>query len=165
MCFIFLVLIVEEGWVIVLLHVSLRGLVGIHLSHGLFGLTCLLFGGHFLFLLLFFVHLDLLEFIENVLVVQESVRKLVHKCSSCQESIDSPFNDRHLQKLVDGGSLSGISLEHHRDNVGDSRTEMGWKGCILALDNLLSQLMKGASVERRGQGSHLVQENTEGPDV
>ncbi len=113
MRFIFLVLVVEEGWVIVLLHISLRGLVGIHLSHGLLGLTCLLFGGHFLFLLLLLVLLDLLELIEHVLVVQESVREFVHEGSSCQESVDSPFNDRHLQKLVDGGSLSGIGLEHH----------------------------------------------------
>lgn len=156
MRFIFLVLVVEEGWVIVLLHVSLRGLVGIHLSHGLFGLSSLLCGGHFLFLLLLLVLLDLLELIENVLVMQQSVRKLVHEGSSCQESINSPFNDWHLQKLVDGGSLSGIGLEHHRDNVGDGRAEMGWKGSILSLDNLLGQLMKGASIEGRGQGSHFV---------
>lgn len=83
MCLILLVLVVEEGRVVVLLHELLRRLIDIHVGHLFSCLSCLtslLFlscGLFFLFGLL--VRLDALELLKNVLVVEQSVREFVHK--------------------------------------------------------------------------------------
>ena len=66
---------------------------------------------------------------------------------------------------MDSRSLSRIAFEHHGDEVRHSRTEVRWKRSVLALDDFLGKLMERASVERRLQGSHLVEEHAKRPNV
>ena len=146
MLLILLILIIEEGRVIVLLHELLRWLVDIHLSHLLGSLfsSCLL--GLFLLSL---GSLDFLELLEDVLVMQKSVREFVLEDVASQETLNTALNHGDLQQLVDGGSLSRITFEHHRDDVANSRAEVRRQRRVVTLNNLLGQLMQRASVERR----------------
>ena len=85
MFLILLVLIVEEGGIVVLLHELLRRLIDIHIGHlfrclaSLFLLCCLLL------FLSFLIRLDALEFLKDVLVVEQSVREFVHEDSAGEE--------------------------------------------------------------------------------
>ena len=67
MCLVLLILVVEEAWVVELLHEGLRRLIHVHISHLAGGLlsSCLL-----LFFLLFLL-LDLLELVKDILVVKK----------------------------------------------------------------------------------------------
>ena len=142
MSLILLVLVVEECGVVVLLHELLRWLIDVHVGHLLLRLTGLLVSCGFLLLLsLSLVDLDFLELIEDVLVMQEGVGEFVHEGSACQESIDATLNHWHLEKLVNGGSLGGVSFEHHRDDVVDGWGEVGGKGRVVTLNNFLGQLV------------------------
>lgn len=86
MCLILLVLVVEEGRVVVLLHELLRRLIDIHVGHLFSCLGCLasllFLSGRFFLLFSLFVRLDALKLLKNVLVVEQSVRELVHKDGS-----------------------------------------------------------------------------------
>ena len=93
MLLILLILIIEEGRVIVLLHELLRWLVDIHLGHLLSSLfsSCLL--GLFLLSL---CSLDFLELLEDVLVMQKSVRKFVLEDIASQETLNTALNHGNL---------------------------------------------------------------------
>ena len=69
MSLILLVLVIEEAWVVVLLHEGLGRLVHVHVSH----LRRNLVGGCLFLLLLFLPLLNPLELIEHVLIVQQRV--------------------------------------------------------------------------------------------
>ena len=108
MCLILLVLVIEERRIVVLLHELLGRLVDIHVCHLLLGLTSLLLSlrlGLSLdlcprLLLLFLsslLGLDLLELLEDILVMQQSVRELVPEGISLEESLNSALNDRNLE--------------------------------------------------------------------
>ena len=105
MCLIFLVLEIEERRIVVLLHELLRRLVDIHVCHLLLGLPSLLLSrlslGLCLRLLLLFLYsllgLDLLELLEDILVMQQSVRELIPEGISLEESLNSALNDRNLE--------------------------------------------------------------------
>ena len=140
MLLILLILIIEEGRVVVLLHVLLRRLVDL-----VSGLLCSSLLG---FLFLLFGLLDFLELLEDILVVQERVRELVHEDIASQEALDTALNDGHLQQLMDSGSLGWVTLKHHGDDVRNGWAEVGRERRIVALDNLLGQLMERASIER-----------------
>ena len=93
-----LVLIVEESGIVELLQERRRWLVDIHIGHLLLSQTsCLLSSIILSFFSSFFCHLDLLKLLEDVLVVQKSMRKLVHKDITSQESLYSALNDRDLE--------------------------------------------------------------------
>lgn len=139
MSLVLLILVVEKGRVIVLLHVLLGRLVGVHLSHLLFNLERV---RRLLLLLKLLLSLDLLKLIKHVLVMEESVRELIHERLSRQESVDAAFYDWNFEQLVDRGPLSWVPLEHHGHQVADSRTEVRRQRCVLARDNFLGQLMK-----------------------
>ena len=141
MSLILLVLVVEECGVVVLLHELLRWLIDIHVGHLLLRLTGLLVSSSLLLFFLSLLDLDFLELLEHVLVVQEGVGEFVHESSACQESIDTTLNHWHLEKLVNSGSLGGISFEHHRDDVIDGWGEVGRKGRVVTLNDFLSQLV------------------------
>ena len=72
-----LILVIEECWVIVLLHELLRRLVDVHVGHllGCLCSSCLLslLGLLFLFLL----GLNALELLEDILVVQQGMGELI----------------------------------------------------------------------------------------
>jgi len=121
---ILLVFVVEEGRVIVLLHELLWWLVHLHVCHLLLGLAGLLCCSISLLLLLLYssgIGLDSLKLFENVLVVEERVGELVHEGRPRKEPVDTALKHGHLEKLVDCGSICGVSLEHHGDDVVD-----GW---------------------------------------
>ena len=74
MCLVLLILIVEEGWIVVLLHITLGRLVHVHVSDSFLGLSSLLVSGCLLlFLLLLLGQTNFLEFIKHILVVKEGV--------------------------------------------------------------------------------------------
>ena len=125
MCLVLLILIVEEGWIVVLLHITLGRLVHAHVGYSFLGLSSLLVSGCLLlFLLLLLGYSNFLEFVKHILVVQEGVRELILEVISSQETFNSPLNDWHFQKLVDIGSLCRVSLQHHGDNVCHSWAEV-----------------------------------------
>ena len=68
--------------------------------------------------------------------------ELVHKDCPGEEPLDAALEHRYLQKLVDGWPLGWVPLEHHLDDVGDGGGEVRWQRRILALNNLLGQLMQ-----------------------
>jgi len=103
--------IVEEGGVLVeLVHVALGGLVDVHFG-GLFGegfLLCLLSSSRFLISLL--LCLDPLELFKDVLIMQESVCKLLLEDIVVQELANPVLNALHFKHLVDSWSLRSIPL-------------------------------------------------------
>lgn len=127
-----LVLVVKEGRIVVLLHVLLRRSVNVHIGHLLLGLSCslllrcgclglcLCLSLSCSLLLLFFslvLCLDALKFIEDINVVEQSVREFVPECITLQESFNPSLNNGNLEKLVDIGALGRVSFEHHGDQV------------------------------------------------
>ena len=134
MLFVLLQLVVEERRVVVLLHELLRWLVS-----GLFSLSSCLSRSSLLLLLFLLLPLELLE---DVLVMQERVRELVHEDGAREEPVDAALDDRHLEQLVDRWSFRRVPLEHHGDDVGDGGGEVRWQRRVLALDDLLSELVE-----------------------
>ena len=132
---ILLVLVVEEGRVVVLLHELLRWLVDIHCCHLLLCLPGLLLSSlslclslglglslrFFLLLCCSLISLNLLELLEDILVMQQSMRELVPEGITLEEPLDSALNHRNLEQLVYGWSLGGVSLEHTCHDIRDSR--------------------------------------------
>jgi len=153
---ILLVLVVEERWIIVLLHKFLRRLVHLHVLHGGSGLARLLFSSSFLFLSSSSVYLHLLELIEDVLVMQERVGELILEFLTLEESLNTALENGHLEELMDCRSLSWVTFKHHSDQIGNCGREVGRQRCVLALDDFLRQLMQRTGIEGRGQSSHLV---------
>ena len=162
---ILLVLVVEESWIIVLCHEFLGRLVHLHVLHSGRGLARLLVSSSFPFFLRSSVLLHLLELIKDILVVQKRVRELILEFLTLEESFYTALNDGHLQKLVNSRSLSRVALQHHSNQIGNGGREVRWQRRVLALDDFLCQLMQRASVEGRGQGGHLVHEDTHRPDI
>lgn len=121
-----------------MLHVLLRRLVDIHVGHGLASLLL----GSLLLLISFLGLLNLLEFVEDVLVVKERVREFVHERVLGQETLDSALDHWDFQQLVDRGTLSRVPLEHHGDDVGDSRGKVGGQRRVVALNDLLGELVE-----------------------
>ena len=121
MSLILLVLVVEEAGIIVLLHELLGRLVDIHVGHLLRCLSCLFISCCFLLLCLPLFCLDFLELLEHILVMEQSMGEFVHKGGACEESFDAALEDGNLEQLVDRGPLSRVSLQHHGNNVRDSR--------------------------------------------
>ena len=134
MLLVLLILVIEEGWVIVLLHVLLGRLVDIHVSHLVSGLLSSCF---FCLFSLLFGLLDLLELLKDILVMQKGVRELIHKDVAGQETLNTALNDGHLQQLMDSGSLGWVTLKHHGDDVRNGWAEVRRERCIVALDDLL----------------------------
>ena len=145
MLLVLLILVIEEGWVIVLLHVLLRRLVDIHVCHLVSGL---LSSSFFCLFSLLFGLLDFLELLKDILVMQKRVRELIHEHVASQETLNTALNNGHLQQLVDSGSLGWVTLKHHCDDVRNGWAEVGRERRIVTLDNLLGQLMERASIER-----------------
>ena len=119
-----LLLVIEEGWVVVLLHELLGRLVDIHVGHLFSSLcsSCLLslLGLFFLFLL----GLNTLELLEYILIMKQGVGKFILKRLACKESFNSALNDWYLQQLMNCWSLCWIALEHHGYDIGNGWAEM-----------------------------------------
>jgi len=180
-----LVLVLEEFRILVEFLVALRGLVSsqVHLLHFLLSLKLLhlsaLLGSHLvllrldrgLLLLLLVLLVDLLlgldafELFKDILVVQEGVGELISEVSSVEELADAGLNEGVAQDLVDGRSSSGVSLEHVLNQLVELRSEVARQFRVFTLDDLLGQLMEGLGVEGRLESGHLVEEDTERPDV
>jgi len=112
-----------------LLHLLLS-LKLLHLS-ALFSseLVLLSFGrGKLLLLLALFINLllrlDAFEFFEHILVVKEGVGELISEVSSVKELANAGLNERVTQDLVNGGSRSGISLQHMLNQLIKLRREV-----------------------------------------
>ena len=106
MLLILCILVVEESWVVILLHKFLRRLIDLHVSHSCGSFIC----GGFLCLLGLSLKLDVLELIKYVLVMQKGVRELVSKGFTFEESCDTTLNDWYLEQLVDCRSLGWVPL-------------------------------------------------------
>lgn len=113
-----LILVVEEAPVILMLLLVLGWrlvipVIDLHLFHLLLGFSC------------FFVTLDLLfhcklstaELLKDVLVVENRVSKFIFEFVTSKELVNSWCNLRHLQDLVDGGSLCGVNLQNALDQL------------------------------------------------
>ena len=113
------ILLIEHAWVLVTVQVALGWvellLLDLHLGQSLLLLRHLL---SLLFLLLLSIGLSFLgslnfpEFVEDVLVVQQSVGKLFFEHLGLQEPGDSLVDFRCLENFVDGWSLVGVFVQH-----------------------------------------------------
>ena len=74
-------------------------------------------------------------------------------------------NDGVLQKLLGGGALAGIELEHQLDDGREIRRVALWKGRILASHHLVAQRPFCLRQERMLQRRQLVEEHAQRPDV
>ena len=147
---------VEERWVLILVHVALWWLVQVLACQ--LSSSCLSLVKSFLLTLLFrlFGSLDLFEFFKDILVVKESVRELILEDILLEEFLYSILDAGHLEQLMNIWSLSWISLQHERQDVGHILREVRWQRSVLSLNDSLSELMERLCVEGRLQGSHLV---------
>ena len=122
---VFLVLIVEHrGIIIELIHIARRWLIHLHIGKPLlllFQLFCLLL---FLFGCSFLLSLYFPELIENVLVMEESVRKFVLEDVSLQKLRYSFLYYGDLQDPVDCRSGIWILIEHLADEIAYCGREM-----------------------------------------
>ena len=176
---ILIVLVVEKLGVFVFVHVSLRWLVGslhtqlLHLAREALLLQLFLFfklQSFFLllfkfFCFLFFLLLNAAELFEDVLIVKQSVSKFFFKDVGLQEALDSLFDGWHFENLVNSRSLRWVSSQHHADQVGNVAGKVCWQRLVLAGNDTLSQLMQRLCIERRLQGSHLVEKDAERPNI
>ena len=151
-----LVLVVEEGWIVVLLHEWSWRLVNLHVGHLFLCLAGLLLSSRFLFLFRLALLLNALKLIEDVLIVEERVREFLPEDISLDKPFNSSLNHRHFEQLVNGGPLGRVPFQHHGEDVGDGGREMRWQRCVVALNNLLGELVQRACVEGWRQSGHLV---------
>ena len=121
MSLVLLVLVVEKGWVIVLLHERCWWLVNLHIGHLFLCLASLLLCGVFLFLFRLALLLDTLKLIKDVLIVEKRVREFLPEDISLDKPFNSSLNHRHLEQLVNGRPLSWVTLQHHGEDIGDCR--------------------------------------------
>ena len=137
-------------------------LIKIHGSNLLlqFGLSLLFF-----LLLLLFGLLSLLllltspELVEHILVMQDCMGEFILKIIFVQQLLDPVSDDRRLQELVDIGPFGGISLKHRLEQHCDVLGKVGRHCGVLALDDLLGQLMQALRVEGWLQSAHLVEQH------
>ena len=95
---ILLVLVVEEAWIVVLLHELLRRLIDIHVGNLFRSLSSLfLLSRCFLLLCSPLVCLNFLELLEHVLVMEQSMREFVHKSSAGEESFNAALEYGDLE--------------------------------------------------------------------
>lgn len=109
--------------------------------------------------------LDPLELVEDILVVEQSMGKLFLEGVVVEEVLDAVLNAGHLQQLVDVGSLGWVPLEHHGQDFSHLAGEVGWQWRILTLNDSLGKLVKGLGIEWGLEGGHLVEQDSQGPDV
>ena len=94
---ILLVLIVEKGRVVVLLHVSCWWLVNLHIGHLFLCLASLLLSSVFLFLFRLTLLLDTLKLIKDILIVEERVWEFFSEDITTDKSLNSSLNYRHFK--------------------------------------------------------------------
>ena len=95
-----LVLMIEKAWIILLLrHVSLRR----NICSSSLGLSLL-------FVLLFFFLLSFPKFFKHILVVKNRVCELILESLTLQEIVDTFFNLRHLEYLMNRRAFCRVSL-------------------------------------------------------
>jgi hypothetical protein len=180
-----LVLVLKELRILVEFLVALRWLIAsqVHLLHLLLSFKLLhlsaLFSSKFvllsfgssLLLLLFLVLIDLLlrldtfELFKHILVVQEGVGELISEVSSIEELTNTGLNEGVAQDLVDSRSRSRVSLKHVLDELIKLGREVTRQFRVFTLDDSLGKLMERLGVEGRLESSHLVKQDTKGPDV
>ena len=136
-----------------LLHPLLRSL-GLFLRQLLLSLVFLLFGC-----------LDRLEFLENILVMQNSVRELVTEVILSQQFLDALSNHRVPENGVDVGPLLRVHIEHSLQQIGHILTEVARHIVVLALDDFVGQLVQGLRVEGWLEGAHLIEQHSQRPDI
>ena len=71
----------------------------------------------------------------DVLLVQDSVRKLLLEAVLIQELLDPPRDDRLLQDLIDIRSSMNVHSKHLRDEGFKFPTEMRREGRIFSANN------------------------------
>jgi hypothetical protein len=123
------------------------------LLHPFFAVSC--FAELFL-LHIFFLVLELTELVENVLVVQDGVRKLVSEGISLQEARYALFYNRHFEELVDCRTGLWVPIKHAGNELVQLRRVRAWQLVILTSNDLLCQLMQGLRIEGWLQRRHLV---------
>lgn len=109
-----------------------------------------------------FLLLDLntAELFEYILVVQDSVSKLISEFFTLKEFVDTAVNLRHAKNLVNCWPHGWVSLQKLLNDSACCTAEARWEWRVLTLDDPLSKLMERSSVKWRSQSSHLVEKNT-----
>jgi len=172
---ILVVLVIEEVFVLVLVVVGL-GEIAFHvklghlLAHlnflaGLFGFFLLLLALLFLLFLELLLLGAVLEGLEDVLIVEQSVGKLLHEGVLLEVALDPGLDERALEEVGDGGASIGVADEDLADEGGEGLGEGGGDPIEAAGDDAFGELVEGAGVEGRAEGAHFVEEDAEGPDV
>ena len=154
-------MIEERGVVATLIHVLSRWLIDVHVGHCCLSLSSLVCGRLLLFLLNLSIFLYFLKLLEHVLVVQKSMRELVHEGSAGKEPVDATFEYWHLEKLMDIRPFRRVSLKHHGEDIRYGGGEVRGKWRVVALNDFLGKLVKRARIEGRCQGCHLVEQHSE----
>lgn len=158
--------LVKYFWVLSVLWLEVEvDFQALHLGFQLPLLLLLLFFHLLLLLLLLLIHLHGFELVKNILVVQDRVREFIFEVIFVQEICDPIFNEINFENLVDRRTAAGVSFQHQAKEVRNVLAKVGRRVCVSSLNNLLSQLVKRLSVERRHEGAHLVEQHSEGPNV
>jgi len=118
-----------------------------------------------LFLLSFFLSLYCSELVEDILVVQNGVWKLVLEILLIQKHANSLLDNVKLQQLVNAWPLIGVFVQHYSQKIRNVLSKMRWHIIVLALNDLLSQLMQTLSVKWGLKCAHFVKKHAKRPNV
>ena len=116
-------------------------------------------------LLLLLRRLNRLKLLKHILVVQDRVRKLIPEVLLIQQLLDALGNHGVAEDGVDVGPLLRVHIEHALQQVGDVFAEVARHVVVLALNDFMSELMKGLSIKRWLQRTHLIKKDPERPNV
>ena len=130
-----------------------------------FNLPLLVLLVHLLLLLLFLLLLCLLELLEDIDVVQQSVRKLLLEVLVLQVALNAGLNQRIFEKIRDGGSSPWVSYQDWSYKCRYFLAEAAREPVKSSLYNSLCELMQTPGVERRAESTHLVKQHSKRPHV
>lgn len=115
------------GFVLVEVHLleCLRGCMSLSINSGLF----------FLFLFYFFSRLNGLKFVENILIMQNRMGKLILKVINREKSLNPVLNNGIRQDLIDIGPLLRLNIQHSLKNTLNALAEVRGDVGVLAHDD------------------------------
>ena len=116
-------------------------------------------------LLFLLLRLNSLELIEDVLIMQNSVRKLVPEVVLSKQFLYPLCNNWVAQDRVDIWTLLWVYIKHALQQIRYVFAKMAGHVVVLSHDDLPGELMETLGVEGRLERAHLVEQDAEGPDV
>ena len=97
--------------------------------------------------------------------MQKCVRKLILEVLVIKEQLNAASYLRHFKYLVNGRSASGIFLQHACDELLNLIGVTSGDLVVLSFQYALRKLVQTCRIKWWTQGTHFVEQDTEGPDV